>query len=241
MPPLTLLAAAGIIALVVQLRDRGQAQDQQPAAEPERPRLIGYQAADDPPVTPPSGGFDRRCILLDAWQRAALPVVAACVPPTGSGSLTADVGETVMAVADGLVVLTASPAELEGAMLTLAHRDPEGREFHSVYSGLAGVTVARGMLVARGSKLGVAARNGAHAQLCAVDEAWPEAVRNDNPQPPVPWLSMAEADALAPSPLSLALRPEDDPWSRLSAEGPEAAERLLEILGQQETEEKAAD
>lgn len=227
--PLTLLLAAGVIAAVVWSRAR----DEGAARQPER---LGFQEADQPPEMPPSGRLDPRFALLGGWQRAAVPMAAACAAPTASWQQRAVAGEEVLAVADGWVVFAGQNPGGTGAAVVLAHRGADGGGFHSVYPGLARLEVARGRLVARGARLGNAGEPGCAVALRLADEVHPGLAPADSAGAPG-WLANDDPAALAPSALAIALRPADDPWSILQADSPRAAERLLEILSRENSKD----
>jgi hypothetical protein len=223
--PLTLLLAAAVVVAVVWFRGRED-------GAPRQPERVGFQAADEPREMPRSGRLDPRFVPLGAWQRAAVPVASGCAAPTASGAWRAVAGEEVLAVADGLVVFAGRREDGAVAAAVLAHRGKDGGEFHSVYPGLDRLVVARGLLVARGSRLGSAGAGGCAVALRGADEVYPGPAPADAVAPPR-LLASDGADALAPPILAMAMRPVGDPWSMLQADSPRAAERLLEILGRE--------
>jgi hypothetical protein len=173
--PLTLLLAAGIVAVVVW---RG--------GKPGTGRArIGFQEADQALAMPATGAPDHRFALLTAWQRAEIPTAVRFDPPLGSehggltynaqkfremnetrggphlgddlngiGGMNSDLGDPVFAVADGLVIHAGEPAPGWGNILVLAHHTPDGRELHSMYAHLDKMAVGCGTLVARGARIG---------------------------------------------------------------------------------------
>jgi hypothetical protein len=223
--PLTLLLAAAVVVAVVWLRGR----EDGALRQPER---VGFQAADEPREMPRSGQLDPRFVLLGAWQRAAVPVASGWAAPTASGAWRAVAGEEVLAVADGLVVF-AGRGEEGTAAAVLAHRGKDGVEFHSVYQGLDKLAVARGLLVARGGRLGSAGATGCAVLVRGADEAHPGPAPAGAVAPLRLWLAGDDFGGLAPSAMAIATRPAVDPWSMLQADSPRAAERLLEILGRE--------
>lgn len=263
--PLTLLLAAGIVAVVV-LRQRRQ-------ADGITRQRIGFQEADLALVMPAKGAPDHRFALLSAWQRAEIPSALRFDPPLGSehggltynaqkffemnpprggphladdlngiGGMNSDLGDPVFAVADGLVIHAGEPSAGWGNVLVLAHHTRDGRELHSMYAHLDTMAVGCGALVARGTRIGSVGT--AHDNYPAhlhfeigesheVDigpgySATP--LNRLDPAATVAGLRGAAADALAPSALAIALRPDDDPWSRIETKDAKSAQRLLEII-----------
>lgn len=227
--PLTLLVAAGVVVMVIRTR---KPDDQGPDE-----RKIGYQMADLSPEMPPSGRLDPRFALLGAWQRAAVPKVSEVAVGGGAGSVGAAPGEVVLAAADGLVVFAGMAAEGGERAVLLAHRGPDGKEFQSVYAGLGKVDTAVGLLVARGARLGSAGKGGCRTGWRQADEVHPSVPHGGGGEAALSAVTINPAAALAPSALEVAMRPEDDPWSRVKADDPKAAERLLEIIGKEQPEE----
>ncbi len=72
----------------------------------------------------------------------------------GIGGMNTDLGDPVFAAADGLVVYAGEPSSGWGNVAVLAHRGADGQLVQSMYAHLDRLAVGRGMLVARGMKLG---------------------------------------------------------------------------------------
>jgi hypothetical protein len=72
----------------------------------------------------------------------------------GIGGQNSDFGDPVYAVGNGLVVYAGSPSPGWGNTVILAHRMPDGRILHSMYSHLHEIFVALHSHVGRGKQIG---------------------------------------------------------------------------------------
>jgi hypothetical protein len=256
---LTLLVAAGIVALMVsRLGDS-------PAAV-----RIGFQDSDKPLAMPADGKIDHRFHLLSAWQTALVPESPRFDLPMGSehgalvynaqkfwemnekrgghhtgddlngiGGMNTDLGDPVFAVGDGLVIYAGEPSPGWGNIVVLAHKAPDGKPLHSMYAHLHRIDVAVGSLVARGSKVGtVGTANGyypAHLHFemrtgDGVDIGAGYAMHPLNrldPAATIAGLRGSHEEALTPSPLALAMKSGDAPWTTLEIEGAEKIPGLV--------------
>ncbi len=169
----------------------------------------------------------------------------------GIGGMNTDLGDPVFAAGDGLVVYTGEPSEGWGNIVVLAHRTPDGKAVQSMYAHLDRILVARGALVARGTKVGtVGTAHGnypahLHFEMRDSDEADLGAGYGDSklnrldPAAAVAGMRGAALEALAPSVLAAVLKPSDDPWSRVETKDAKSAQRLLEIIGGKKGDPKA--
>jgi len=150
-------------------------------AEPRRIRFEGAQASADSLPMSPEGLPDMRFRLLSPWETAATPVALRFDPPLGAliynaqpfwemnvrrgghhtgddlngiGGMNTDLGDPVLAVADGLVVYAGDPSPGWGNIVILAHRRPSGELVQSMYAHLDRIDVSPGELVARGGRVG---------------------------------------------------------------------------------------
>lgn len=173
---LTLVAAAGIVAVVIWRSGH---------APPVR--RIGFQDADVPLGMPGNGEVDHRFQFPSAWQTAKIPRALRFDSPMGSengaliynaqkfwemneargghhtgddlngiGGMDTDLGDPVFATADGLVLYAGEPSAGWGKLVVIGHRTPDGRILHSMYAHLDRIDVAVGALIPRGGKVGTA-------------------------------------------------------------------------------------
>jgi murein DD-endopeptidase MepM/ murein hydrolase activator NlpD len=180
--PLTLLAAAAMVAWVIRRADK--------VPQTER---IGFQDADAPLAMPDSRQPDHRFHILGAWQRARIPVVSRYSAAMGSefgaltynaqpfwamnekrgghhtgddingiGGMNTDLGDAVFAVADGLVIYAGEPSPGWGNMVVLAHRERDGRPLQTMYAHLHRILVSPGDLVPCGKKIGLVGTANGH-------------------------------------------------------------------------------
>lgn len=136
----------------------------------------------------------------------------------GIGGMNTDLGDPVFATADGLVLHAAEPSPGWGMMIILSHRTIKGEVLQSMYAHLHTVKVKPGQLVARGQIIAtVGTANGnypahLHFEMRAsdgIDIGAGYAVNPLNhldPMRTVSALRNAADDALAPSPLAIALK-----------------------------------
>ncbi len=174
MVTLTLVAAAGIIAVV--MWRLGNFSDVV---------RMGIQDADRPLVMPEKDKIDHRFQFPSAWQIAQIPVSSRFDPPLGTengvlvynaqkyremnekrggphsgddlngiGGMDTDLGDPVLSPADGLVLFAGEPSPGWGKTLVIAHKTTDGRSLHSMMAHLNSIDVSRGALVPRGGKIG---------------------------------------------------------------------------------------
>lgn len=160
----------------------------------------------------------------------------------GIGGMNTDLGDPVLAVADGLVIFAGEPSRGWGNTVVLAHRDGDGKLLQSMYAHLDRLEVGRGALVARGARLGtVGTAHGnypahLHFEMRATDEVEIGAgygmskLNRLDPAATVAARRNAAPDDRAPAVLAAALLPSGDPWSRLETKDGKSAERLLELI-----------
>lgn len=72
----------------------------------------------------------------------------------GIGGMNTDLGDPVLAIADGLVIYAGDPSPGWGNVVVLAHHAPDGRVLQSMCAHLDRIEVVPGALVARGMRLG---------------------------------------------------------------------------------------
>lgn len=72
----------------------------------------------------------------------------------GIGGQDSDFGDAVYAVANGLVVYSATPSAGWGKTIILAHRLPDGRILHSMYAHLNSIDVSLKSHIGRGAQIG---------------------------------------------------------------------------------------
>jgi Peptidase family M23 len=158
----------------------------------------------------------------------------------GIGGMNSDLGDPVFSTADGLVLYTGEPSPGWGKLVVIAHRTADGKTLHSMHAHLDRIDVARGMLVARGAKVGtVGTANGyypahLHFEIRASDGVdigagyamYP--LNRLDPMAAVASLRNAEPDDLTPSPLALALTGGAAPWTSLEIRGAEKFSELLD-------------
>jgi murein DD-endopeptidase MepM/ murein hydrolase activator NlpD len=158
----------------------------------------------------------------------------------GIGGMNSDLGDPVFSIADGLVLYAGEPSPGWGKLVVIAHRTPDGKTLHSMHAHLDRIDVARGTLVARGTKVGtVGTANGyypahLHFEIRASDGVdigagygmYP--LNRLDPMATVDSLRNAEPDDLAPSPLALALAGGEAPWTTLEIQGAEKFSELLD-------------
>lgn len=163
-----------------------------PPQLPPLQTMKSWQEADAPlgypvEVTEESKGrvpdFDPRFVMMDAFERFAVPEARGFDAPLGSesGALSmreaaygdqegeqvllgerlggigggdTDFGDGVRAVGNGLVIFAGEGGGDWGKMVIVAHRMFDGAILQSVYSSLHRIDVPRGGLVARGQVLG---------------------------------------------------------------------------------------
>jgi len=169
-----------------------------PPQLPPLQTMKSWQEADAPlgypvEVTEESKGrvpeFDPRFVLMDAYERFAVPEARQFDAPLGSesGALSmkeakfgekdgeqvflgerlggigggdTDFGDPVRAVGNGLVVFAGEGGEDWGKVVMVAHRLLDGRILQSVYSSLHRIDVPQGGLVSRGQVLGTVGASG---------------------------------------------------------------------------------
>jgi murein DD-endopeptidase MepM/ murein hydrolase activator NlpD len=160
----------------------------------------------------------------------------------GIGGMNTDLGDPVFAVADGLVIYAGEPSTGWGNIVVLAHRGNDGKLVQSMYAHLDRLYVAYGALVARGARVGtVGTAHGnypahLHFEMRASDEVEIGAgygaskLNRLDPDITVAARRNAAPEDRAPSVLAAALRPSDDPWSKIETKDAKGAERLLEII-----------
>lgn len=105
----------------------------------------------------------------------------------GIGGQNTDYGDTVYAVADGLVVYAGTPSDGWGKTIILAHRMPDGRTLHSMYAHLHEISVALNSYAGRGTEIGtVGNANGRylahlHLEMRETDGFSPQAGYSSHP------------------------------------------------------------
>ncbi|OYV04149.1 MAG: hypothetical protein CFE26_18445 [Verrucomicrobiales bacterium VVV1] len=136
----------------------------------------------------------------------------------GIGGMNTDLGEPVFGIADGLVVYADEPSPGWGNIVIISHRTIKGEVLQSMYAHLHEIKVKPGELVARGQKIAtVGTANGyypAHLHFemrdsDSIDVGAGYAANPFNhldPMKTVAALRNAPADALSPSPLTVALK-----------------------------------
>ncbi len=206
--PLTLAAAAGVVAFVIWKQDQ--------ASVTER---IGFQDADEPLAMPADGDPDPRLHLLSAWETAQVPRALHFQRPLGELS-TGTLGDPIFAAGDGLAIQAGDHPDLPGKVVMLAHRDRDGNPLRTIYGGLRETSVAAGDLVPRGAAVGTLGSGGFHFEM---RNTWSHGL-GDTPDrlDPEPLFE----ENLPPSPLAVALEPAAEPWTTLEIRN---AERLSEL------------
>lgn len=136
----------------------------------------------------------------------------------GIGGMNTDLGDPVIAVADGLVVYAGDPSPGWGNVVILNHRTATGAMLQSMYAHLDRIDVVPGELVARGQRIAtVGTAHGLypahlHFEMRAGDGVdigagyAMEPLNRLDPHATVSALRGAAADDLSPSPLEVALR-----------------------------------
>jgi len=213
--------------------------------EPRRIRFKGAQALADSLPMPAEGSPDMRFRLLSPWETAAAPVALRFDPPLGAliynaqpfwemnvrrgghhtgddlngiGGMNTDLGDPVLAVADGLVVYAGDPSPGWGNIVILAHRRPNGELVQSMYAHLDRIDVSPGELVGRGRRVGrVGTAHGSYPAHLHFEIRTGDGVdigagyggdplnRVDPAKALFEWRGAA-ADDFTPSPLGVALR-----------------------------------
>jgi murein DD-endopeptidase MepM/ murein hydrolase activator NlpD len=156
----------------------------------------------------------------------------------GIGGMDSDLGDPVFASADGLVIYAGEPSPGWGKLLVVAHHAADGRNLHTMYAHLDRIEVARGMLVARGGRIGtVGTANGhypAHLHFemresDGVDIGAGYAMFPLNRLDPLATLNSLRhvaPDDLSPAPLGRALAVAASDWTSLEIKG---AEKFSEL------------
>jgi murein DD-endopeptidase MepM/ murein hydrolase activator NlpD len=215
---------------------------------PQRIRFEGAQASADALPVPAEGSPDMRFRLLSPWETAVTPVASRFDPPLGAliynaqpfwemnvrrgghhtgddlngiGGMNTDLGDAVVAVADGLVVYAGDPSPGWGNIVILAHRRPNGELVQSMYAHLDRIDVSPGELVARGRSVGrVGTAHGSypahlHFEIRTGDGVdigagyGGDPLNRINPAKALFEWRGAAADDFTPAPLGVALRGEN--------------------------------
>lgn len=151
----------------------------------------------------------------------------------GIGGMNTDLGDPVFAIGDGLVAYAGEPSPGWGNIVVLAHKTADGKPLHSMYAHLHRIDVALGSLVARGSRVGtVGTSNGyypahLHFEVRTSDGVdigtgyGMQPLNRLDPTPTIAGLRGAPDEFLSPSPLALAMKSGDAPWTSLEIQGAE--------------------
>lgn len=157
---------------------------------------------------------------------------------SGIGGANTALGSPVFASGDGLVVFTGSPSPRWGNVLVLAHRDPKGNPFHTLYAHLFSINARLGKLVARGEKIGtVGTADGhfpAHLHFGAaisdgidIGEQFAATLRNQlDPTALIAASHSSDREGISPSFLKFANLTQAEPWTTLQIKG---AEKMSEL------------
>jgi murein DD-endopeptidase MepM/ murein hydrolase activator NlpD len=151
----------------------------------------------------------------------------------GIGGMNSDLGDPVYSVADGLVLYTGEPSPGWGKLVVIAHRTKDGEPLHSMHAHLDRIDVSRGMLVARGSKIGtVGTANGNYPAHLHFEMRTSDGVdigagyamyplNRLDPTSTLEALRNSEPDDLSASPLVRGLAEGAVPWTTLEIRGAE--------------------
>ncbi len=157
----------------------------------------------------------------------------------GIGGMNTDLGDPVFATADGLVLYAGEPSPGWGNTVVIAHKTLAGKTLHSMYAHLHRISVAPGMLIARGGNVGtVGTANGyypahLHFEIRESDNVDIGAgyaaspLNRLDPLATVASLRNAPSADLTPSPLARALTAVP-PWTSLEIKGAEKFSGLME-------------
>lgn len=159
----------------------------------------------------------------------------------GIGGQNSDYGDTVYAVANGLVIYAGIPSAGWGKTIILAHRMPDGRILHSMYAHLHEIEVGLNTYVGRGAHIGsVGNANGRylahlHLEMRRTDGFSPQAgyswhpFDRLNPEKTIAANRNAPATALNTSTLNIHQQSQREKLS-LPAMDAESALKLQEFL-----------